>query len=50
VTVIDLLATAVLIGLILNAVVGWCGPTRRPHSRVSSRRREGWHALHETVA
>lgn len=51
VTLIDgLLATAVLLGLILNAAVGlWWADPAAAFVIVYYGAREGWHALHETV-
>jgi divalent metal cation (Fe/Co/Zn/Cd) transporter len=51
VTVIDgLLATAVLVGLILNAAAGlWWADPAAALVIVYSGVREGWHALHETL-
>lgn len=51
VTVIDgLLATAVLIGLLLNAAVGWWwADPAAAFVIVYYGAREGWHALHETT-
>ena len=51
VTLIDgLLATAVLIGLVLNAAVGWWwADPAAAFVIVYYGMREGWHALHETT-
>ncbi|HKB92742.1 MAG TPA: hypothetical protein VKC62_00725, partial [Gaiellaceae bacterium] len=51
VTTIDgLLATAVLVGLILNAVLGWWwADPAVAFVVVYYGLREGWHALHEPV-
>jgi divalent metal cation (Fe/Co/Zn/Cd) transporter len=51
VTLIDgLLATAVLIGLVLNAAVGWWWADPAAAFVIAYYGvREGWHALHETT-